>query len=507
MMMPCSRHAVVAVLIVLACTGHRPSAQRVVADVPLDVFGRAASSSAQEATAALAQIAAGWKPGYAAMILDLAELSRPASATATAAPLRFPSRREDPNELDRPALDPLEEEPAARAMSPVRDRLFRFLEKQTDRRFGHDFEQWHRWIWALPYEPHADLALFKGLLYEQIDPRMRQFFARDVAATIRLDEVEWGGVTVNGIPPLVYPRHLAAAQADYLKDHHVVFGLAINGETRAYPKRILAWHELARDRVGGVELTIVYCTLCGTVLPYESVAGGRRRVLGTSGLLYRSNKLMFDEETNSLWSTLEGKPVVGPLVGSGLTLKVHSAVTTTWGEWRRLHPDTTVLSIETGHKRDYSEGAAYREYFGTDRLMFTVPGQDTRLKNKAEVLVMRLHTAQASAVSVPVAIAADFLKGRPVYHAELAGRRLAILTSRNGANRVYDAGTTTFVRLDGDRHVVDDEGGRWQIAEEALIGSGSPGAPEAAVRRERVPAQRAFWFGWHAQFPSTVLIR
>jgi len=505
-----SGHAVVTALILLVCASHRPAGQRAVADVPLDVFGRAASSSAQEAGAALAQIAAGWKPGYAAMVLDLAELSRPSGTSTSVAPPRLPSRREAPDDLDRPALDALEEEQTARAVSPVRDRLFRFLEKQTGKRFGHDFERWHRWIWSLDYEPHADLALFKGLLYEQIDPRMRNFFPANLGATIRLDEIEWGGVTVNGIPPLVYPRHHAAAQADYLKDHHVVFGLAINGETRAYPKRILAWHELARDRVGGVELTIVYCTLCGTVLPYESVAGGRRRVLGTSGLLYRSNKLMFDEETNSLWSTLEGKPVVGPLVGSGLTLKVHSAVTTTWGEWRRLHPETTVLSIETGHKRDYSEGAAYREYFNTDRLMFTVPGQDTRLKNKAEVLVMRLQPAQASAASVPVAIAADFLKRRPVFHAELAGRRLAILTSRNGANRVYDAGTSTFVRLDGDRHVLDDVGGRWQIGEEALIGPrgpGGPGAPDVAARLERVPAQRAFWFGWHAQFPSTTLIK
>jgi len=147
----------------------------------------------------------------------------------------------------------------------------------------------------------------------------------------------------------------------------------VNGEARAYPKRILAWHELARDRVGGVELAIVYCTLCGTVIPYEAMAGGKLRVLGTSGFLYRSNKLMFDEETKSLWSTLEGRPVIGPLAGSGVELRYRPVVTTTWGEWRAAHPGTTVLSLDTGHQRDYSEGAAYREYFGTDELMFQVP--------------------------------------------------------------------------------------------------------------------------------------
>jgi hypothetical protein len=490
---------VVCLLAVALASGEtRSAAHQEAADVGLDVFARAAARSDDEARAALAELARRWRPGYAAMVLDLAEMSRPTTRALDPTP-RFPTRGDDPEAADRPAAAPGDEEPAARAVSPVRERLLRFLEKQTGKRFGHDFERWHRWIWSLPDEPHPDLARFKGLLYASIDSRMQDFFPAGAPASIRLDEIEWGGVVVNGIPPLVYPAHLEAGEAGYLKDDHIVFGLAINGETRAYPKRILAWHELARDRLGGVELTIVYCTLCGTVLPYESVAGGRLRRFGTSGLLYRSNKLMFDEETKSLWSSLDGKPVVGPLVGSGLSLAVHPAVTTRWGEWRRLHPETTVLSLETGHQRDYSEGAAYRDYFSTDRLMFTVPGQDTRLKNKAEVLVMRLASTPGTP-AIPVAIAADFLRTRPVYHADPAGRRLVVLTSRQGANRVYEAGANTFVRLDGERADVDESGRRWQIAEEALVG------PDG-VRLQRISAQRAFWFGWHAQFPSTLLIK
>ena len=162
----------------------------------------------------------------------------------------------------------------------------------------------------------------------------------------------------NGIPPLEYPTHLAVADdaAGYLDDDHIVFGVAMNGETRAYPKRILAWHEMVLDTIGGVELTIVYCTLCGTVIPYESVVDGQHITFGTSGLLYRSNKLMFDHGTKSLWNTFEGVPVVGASVGSRIKLRHRSVVTTTWGEWRRTHPETTVLSLETGHQRDYSEG-------------------------------------------------------------------------------------------------------------------------------------------------------
>ena len=97
--------------------------------------------------------------------------------------------------------------------------------------------------------------------------------------------------------------------------------MTVNGESRAYLKRILAWHEMVLDTLGGVELTVVYCTLCGTVIPYESVADGRHITFGTSGFLYRSNKLMFDDETKSLWNTFEGVPVVGSLVVSGVRFR------------------------------------------------------------------------------------------------------------------------------------------------------------------------------------------
>ena len=181
-----------------------------------------------------------------------------------------------------------------------------------------------------------------------------------MTSLIRLDEVVWGGVWVNGIPPLEYPAHLDAGEARYLSDDNIVCGIAVEEETRAYPERILAWYEMALDRLGGVELTIVYCTMCGTVIPFESVAHGRRYRFGTSGLLYRSNELMFDHETHSLWNTFEGVPVVGALAGSGLRLTPRAVVTTTWGEWRRQQPATNVLSLDTGHRRDFAQGRRSR---------------------------------------------------------------------------------------------------------------------------------------------------
>ena len=103
-------------------------------------------------------------------------------------------------------------------------------------------------------------------------------------------------------------------------------------------------------------------------------------------------------------------------------------VTTTWGEWRRTHPETTVLSLDTGHRRDYAEGAAYRDYFATDRLMFEVPVTDDRLKNKDEVVVMLLPDADGT--PRPLAIDVDLLRDNRVFQTEHAGHRLVVVTTR-----------------------------------------------------------------------------
>ncbi|MBA3295874.1 MAG: DUF3179 domain-containing protein [Acidobacteria bacterium] len=207
---------------------------------------------------------------------------------------------------------------------------------------------------------------------------------------------------------------------------------------------------------------------------------------------------MFDEGTRSLWSALDGTPVVGSLAGTGLRLKVLPVVTTTWGEWRREHPETAVLSLDTGFKRDYSEGAAYRDYFATDRLMFEVPALDKRLPNKAEVLVVRSEMIGPDAR--PVAIAAEFLRRRPVFVFDAGGRGFIVVTSPGGANLLYERGAFTFDVRDPLGLVRDREGKRWTPTAEALV-------RETGERLIRVAAHRAFWFGWHAQHPDTVLYR
>ncbi len=475
-----------------------PAAQSEQAPLDLALFFQAGSQDEREARRALEAIAAGWYDGLTPMFIDMVRLMRGAEAGSVAT--IQPGGNEDdyggasfgglPGAVD---VDP---------GSPVRRRLIRFLEKQTGQRFGDDLDRWRRWVWSRPYEPHPRYAAFKGAVYGNLDPSMRAFFVEGVGSKIRLDQIDWGGVGVNGIPALDHPTSVVAAKAGYLKDKHIVFGVVIDGQARAYPKRILAWHELARDELGGVPLTLVYCTLCGSVIPYDSDVAGRVLTFGTSGLLYRSNKLLFDAETNSLWSSIYGRPVVGPLVDFDVELKRYPVVTTTWGEWRALHPDTTVLSLPTEFKRDYSEGAAYRDYSRTDRLMFAVPDTDDRLKNKAEVLVLpyTVDAAERNA-GAPLAIAASFLARNPVHQLSHGGKRIVIVTSPKGASRVYEIAADDRFLAGSDAGSLSDAGGRaWRVTEEALVG-------EQGERRPRIVAHRAFWFGWYAQYPDTELIR
>ena len=159
------------------------------------------------------------------------------------------------------------------------------------------------------------------------------------------------------------------------------------------------------------------------------------------------------------------------------------------------------MSLDTGYNRDYSEGAAYRGYFGTDELMFPVNASDTRLTNKEEIVTLRLRDTAQQDRWIAVAITAKFLQERPLHQQRIGEHELVIVTSDGGANRVYNAVDTKFVRKTEGAQLVDSEGRRWQIEEAALVLE-----KNSSIQRARVPAQRAFWFGWHAQFPDTVLI-
>ena len=169
---------------------------------PLELFFQAGAVEDADAKPALEAISRSWRDSYTAMLVELSGPTYP----------------------------------------EIKNRLIRFLTKQTGQFFGQDSQRWLRWVWKQPYEPHPEYLIFKRSFYKIIDPRMVKFFPPAARSLVRLDEVQWGGVKVNGIPPLDHPENIPASEAGYLKDNHVVFGLSVRGNARAYPKRIMAWH-------------------------------------------------------------------------------------------------------------------------------------------------------------------------------------------------------------------------------------------------------------------------
>lgn len=203
-------------------------------------------------------------------------------------------------------------------------------------------------------------------------------------ASIPVEEILSGGPPRDGIPALTDPRFESVREASrWMVEDDRLLALEVAGEAKAYPLRILVWHEVANDRIGGQPVLVTYCPLCGTGMAFDPVVRGERRIFGVSGLLYNSDVLMYDRGTESLWSQIARRAVTGPMRGSNLDLL--PLVHTTWDRWRREHPDGLVLSQQTGHERDYNRDP-YLLYASDPSALFPVSHRDPRLPEKELIL-------------------------------------------------------------------------------------------------------------------------
>ena len=279
--------------------------------------------------------------------------------------------------------------------------------------------------------------------------------------------VSWGGVAIdnrpydqtdlfcNCIPAADNPEVSAAAAATWLKADDIVFGITINGESRAYPRRIMEVREMVNDSIGGRDLAIPYCTLCGSAQAYFTDRlpdDVERPVMRTSGLLIRSNKVMYDLSSHSIFDTFTGRAVTGPLADREFTLKQASVVTTTWSAWRKQHPDTTVLVESLALGRDFD----FRNNRDADGPIFPIGPADTRLAVHEDVL--GVITPEGQPVAFHVATAKAALKQKlPVRYGDIV-----ILQDGDGLRAV---------------------------------------GPEG----EDLGSHQAFWFAWSQFHPTTVL--
>lgn len=343
--------------------------------------------------------------------------------------------------------------------------------------------------------PHPGYVDLKRAVFYRIDPDFARFIGpgRLEGARIRFEEVTWGGVRADGIEALDAPAMVPAREADFMLGSDPVIGVEINGDARAYPLRIMAWHEMVNDVIGGEAIALPFCTLCGAGVPYLSkIDDGAPLRFGTSGLLYRSNKLMWDDRTESLWNQFSGEPVVGPLSQSGLKLEAAPAVLEPWTRWRARHPESLVLSLDTGRDLNYGSGYVYDRYIRSDAMIFPARFDEDAARGKDFVFgVKTLGAARAWPV-------AAFEGGRAINDA-LGALNVVLIGDRLGETvRAYDRGEHRFT-LSQDGGLRDETGGRWRVEEGALIG-------ENGARAPRIAGRTSYWFAWsNFEGPSATL--
>lgn len=272
---------------------------------------------------------------------------------------------------------------------------------------------------------------------------------------IPLDEIHDGGPSKDGIPALLDSQFIRAEEADYLNPNDRILGVSLNGESKAYPIRILNWHELVNDRVGGEDILVTYCPLCGTGIVFNAQISGKRMLFGVSGKLYNSDVLFYDKTTESLWSQLMMEAVTGPLTGQKLSMI--PAAHTTWQDWQEKHPDTRVLSSQTGYTRNY-ELNPYSSYGQSQEILFPVRYSDQRLPAKSWVIGI-------------------ILDGR--------AKAYSVVKLRNGPLLIQDIVGGIEIEIDFDsthqNAIVTDKQGR------------------------EIPSIQSYWFAWSAFYPDTKL--
>ncbi|NOQ90294.1 MAG: DUF3179 domain-containing protein [Gammaproteobacteria bacterium] len=212
------------------------------------------------------------------------------------------------------------------------------------------------------------LLVFTLLLVSSVNAKEINGFELD-AALIPPEQIFSGGPDKDGIPSIDRPKFVKARDASFIKDEDRVLGITINGISKAYPISILNWHEIVNDSIDDMFFAITYCPLCGTGVAFDSRIDGQVLSFGVSGLLYNSDVLLYDRETESLWSQLLSKAVTGK--HKNTDLKMLPVMHTTWADWKRSHPSTLVLSKNTGYWRGYNRDP-YSGYEQSRKLYFPV---------------------------------------------------------------------------------------------------------------------------------------
>jgi hypothetical protein len=329
-------------------------------------------------------------------------------------------------------------------------------------------------------------------------------------ALVPREEIIAGGPPPDGIPAIDRPKFVSVEEASrWLKPKEPVLALRVEGDARAYPLQILMWHEIVNDVVGGVPVAVTYCPLCNSALVFERTVDGATLDFGTSGMLYKSDLVMYDRPSHSLWSQMEGRAIVGDRVGT--RLRMRPANTIAFEDWSAAHPGGKVLSQETGHRRRYGVNP-YESYDEPALGPFLFQGKlDTRRPPKERVVGVAIGETRR-AYPFPLLekhrVAHDTLAGEPIVIFFQTGTLSALDESEIARSRAVGA-TAVFSGRLGDRTLTFEAtsegfrdrqtGSRWDVFGRAVHG------PLTGRRLTPVQHVDAFWFAWAAFNPTTTI--
>ena len=362
-----------------------------------------------------------------------------------------------------------------RADSPAawRDWLAKHLPAPTTRGYA----EWKARLLSLTQEPDTK-------------PTYRELITERLGAALPL--LHWTHAQPNASKPLSTPRAVTGRTATWLEADEVVYGLAVGGTARAYPRRIVAWHGAVNDVLGGQPVLLAVCAPCGSAVAFDRRLDADTLEFGTSGLALQSRTLLHDARGGRLWDPLTGAAVGDPKIALALV----PMFTTTWADWFARHPETTVLDLTTGTLRDYSPGAALAEVAAAPGPLYPATPVDPRLSAKEPVLGV---TAASEARAYPVAEVAR----RRLIRDRIGAQDVVIVTEGDGrAIGAYDATGVEFLRIIDsgvDLVVADRDGNRWAMRESALINE------KTRDTRRALATRQSYWFAWANAHPSTSL--
>ncbi len=321
-----------------------------------------------------------------------------------------------------------------------------------------------------------------------------------------------GGPPPDGIPSIDHPEFEQADRVDWLEENEAVLSLTVGGETRAYPLRVMTWHEIVNDVVGGTPVAVTYCPLCNSGVAFErTVAGEGKLNFGTSGLLYADNLVMYDRQTQSLWPQLTGQASVGVLTGTQLVAIPMGTVA--WSDFLAEHPSAQVLSQDTGFDRPYGSNpyAGYDDPNGG--LLFGLPDDlDARLPVKERVVGLADGTDSVAVVRSSL-VGADPLE-------VTVGDRTLILWHRPGQASALDADTVAggadvgtvgvFVPVvDGEQLHFEADGSGFRDRETGsswnILGRATAG-PLRGTQLKEYRHLDTFWFAWASFHVDTAVL-